>query len=547
MLQHDTKKIQKNHTIVLQRRVSGVSNYQKNGLKEGHISYSRGSPPLRTTQGVRVSTHSPPRKVDKQLHTHFYTPTRRNDLVARFGVDTFLGSMVIHILLLLMVFQPIYVAFGMEIEEVQNSEEATVEEVQNTDLGEENVEEVSTEEVILQSGDTAQGESEDSAQIENTEINEGEEESNSTEQETLESSGEGIENDSTNEGESEEEVPVLENDENGTLPEDEGSEESAEENENALGEVEGNQEIASTTASTTEEVGGLEEERPVEEKSDENKYVFSEGDCTLVSEGEFYCVANGVDRHTDGDPQVYAQKDREGDKEIFYFDGVEVQRITNNSYDDFAPAFDDETLQIVWQGMVNDRLQIFIHDIPSNTTRQVTSGRQNSSNPNILGDIIVWQEWVDTNWEIMMTKIPNADQEFEVERITDNAVHDMFPVVYDGLLTWQSERGSSWEVVVYDIKTGKKQALEKDEDTKYENPRFVLLFDSKHDNGDVETIGYDLDTGEKMELGTKAHPEPIKPASPKDEVPDAIPQTASSTMNKVGKEDMDPSDDPVIE
>ena len=284
------------------------------------------------------------------------------------------------------------------------------------------------------------------------------------------------------------------------------------------------------------ETGDVEEGQDEEEdgatyvsQNPDSKYVFGEGDCTLVSDGEFYCVAEGPERQQMmGDPRVYSEKDREGDKEIFYFDGVEIQRITNNSYDDFAPMFDEETLRIVWQSMLNDRLQIMVHEIPTNTTRQITTSRQNSSNPSIAGDTVVWQEWVETNWEVMMTDVNNSGAEFEIEQLTDNAVHDMFPAAYDDLITWQSERGSSWEVIVYDLRTQQKHSLEKDEDTKYENPRFVLLFDSKHENGDVETIGYDLDTGEMMELGTKPAPIPLEPLTPKDETPEAVVREVSN-------------------
>jgi len=261
---------------------------------------------------------------------------------------------------------------------------------------------------------------------------------------------------------------------------------------------------------------------------DTNKYIFGEGDCTLVADGEFYCVADSPQKQMTGDPRVYAEKDRQGDREIYYFDGIEVVRITNNSYDDFAPVFDDLTKRIVWQANINDRLQIMYHEIPTNTTRQVTESRQNSSNPHIQGDLVVWQEWVDTNWEVYMINI-DTPSTFELERLTDNAVHDMFPQMYDNLLTWQRERGDSWEVIVYDLRTGIQTALEKSEDTRYENPRFVLLFDSKHDNGDVETIGYDLDTGEMMELGTRSRPIPDDPVTPDDETQEALPREATST------------------
>ncbi len=301
------------------------------------------------------------------------------------------------------------------------------------------------------------------------------------------------------------------------------------------------EEVASTSSTSTivSDVSDDEEEgtviMPIANDRG-NKYTFGEGDCTLVADGEFYCVEPTAARHADADPRVYAEKDREGDREIFYFDGAEVTRITNNAYDDFAPVFDNDSRRIVWQATIFDRTQIMVHDLTEKTTRQITTGKQNSSNPDIRGNTVVWQEWVDTNWEVMMTDV-DTEGEYVAERLTDNAVHDMFPQLFDDMVTWQHEQGNSWEVVVHDLKTGKEHALQKDEDTKYENPRFVLLFDSTHENGDVETIGYDLDSGEMMELGTRANPEPVAPVSPKEEIPDVPLSTSSSTMLKIGKEE----------
>lgn len=290
------------------------------------------------------------------------------------------------------------------------------------------------------------------------------------------------------------------------------------------------------SAEEPEEVA--EPDTPIAEHNTGNEYKFGEGDCTLVADGEFYCVAPTTKRFVEGDPRVYAELDREGDREIYHFDGVEVTRITNNEYDDFAPVFDEAVGAIAWQANVQDRLQVFYHDLEANATRQITTSRQNSSNPDIEGDRIVWQEWVGTNWEVFLAEVePDG---LEIEQLTDNGLHDMFPQVYDGLVTWQREKGSSWEVIVHNLKTGEEYAVEKDEDTKYENPRFVLLFDSKHENGDVETIGYDLDTGEMMELGTRSRPIPADPVTPKDETPEAIPREGSTPSPvKVGREDGD--------
>jgi len=523
-----------NHTVILKSRVVPASTNHKSGSLSGDSSvamHSKPKPPPQVSQKLfQTPSREPPRtRVSPETFYEYKSPA--SSLLVRFGLDSYLGRMVTRILIALILFQPVYVAMGMELEDTASiSPSGTTEDEGGVNSDE--VEEVTeAEDFVVPDVDISEGEQ---AGVESEEVASDDDVADIVSETSDDDMG-SLDTDTTDDA-LDEETTSLDDDAPLSDESEEGIEEGTTEIENTSdgGFDEGN--VDENDVDSDVGVGSLEEiattsdeivgvaEIPVVQNI-ESKYVFGEGDCTLVSEGEFYCVAAGPERQvSSGDPRVYAEKDREGDREIFYFDGVEVQRITNNSYDDFAPVFDDETLRIVWQAMLNDRLQIMVHDVPTNTTRQITTTRENSSNPSIAGDTVVWQEWIGTNWEIMITDIDDIGQEFEIEQLTDNMVHDMFPAAYDGLITWQSERGSSWEVVVYDLHTEKKQTLEKNEGTKYENPRFVLLFDSKHDNGDIETIGYDLDTGEKMELGTRANPQPKIPASPKDEAPDAIPR-----------------------
>ncbi len=467
-----------------------------------------------------------------------------------FGVDGYVARVVARTLIAFMLFQPVYVAFGAELDTVDSleltasgSDEFAADE-EHDSLSSAQEEETSTETPASESESESEIPVEAPSQVDadvQTDTVESQEPPHGEESETREEQVvEGEDSEDTTS-----DMPPLEvsTDEDGATGE--GDTVSHASGTDIALHATGTD--ASTVSSSTVDTA----DEPVEESAGEDdtevtpvtllsgqgdsKYTFGEGDCTLVAEGEFYCVTPTTRHHADADPRVYAEKDREGDREIFYFDGAEVVRITNNSYDDFAPVFDNDSRRIVWQASVFDRTQIMVHDLTEKTTRQITSGKQNSSNPDILGDWVVWQEWVDTNWEVMMTDVDTTG-EYVVERLTDNAVHDMFPQLFDGMVTWQHEQGASWEVIVHDLKTGKEHALQKNEDTKYENPRFVLLFDSTHTNGDVETIGYDLDSGEMMELGTKANPQPVVPVSPKEEIPDAPVAAASSTALKVSKE-----------
>ena len=609
------------HTVVLRPRASSAGQPLILGLKQGHTSYPRGSPTVRAAPTMQGGAGPPVRYPGPHARIPERPTTEGVDLLVRFGIDSHFGRVVTRTLIWFMMWQPVYVAFGVELEDAdvtpvveESTSEVTLPSPPNSDTvdgslatsafqgQDEGSKEAGSEEELLTNVSTEDTKVEDSAlpeegegsdaemgdfSMEDEESDDGgmgnsaassEEEVVPADDEQVVGSDTGTEGASSEGGSSSEANgdTALSDAEDVTNPESEssapvsgeGGDESASKDDLDTPASDDDVDAEESTESQPSISPGEDGDEGVEEpeaaeggvgvhevadivniaQNPTSKYTFGEGDCTLVADGEFYCIATDAERVRPGDPRVYAERDREGDREILYFDGVEVKRITNNNYDDFAPSFDEKTLRIVWQAMLNDRLQVMYHDIRTDTTRQITTSRQNSSNPHIKGDIIVWQEWVDNNWEIMMTNVRGGG-ELEIQRLTDNVMHDMFPQVYDGLITWQREKGRSWEVIVYDLQTGKEMALEKNNDTRYENPRFVLLFDSKHDNGDVQTIGYDLNTGEMMQLGNRSRPEPSQaPITPDSETPDALArEAASSTQIKVGRDGDDADDDLDIE
>ncbi len=537
MQEHERPYTHKSPTIVLQKRRTVAFEAQNNGLKTGCFVERAHAPPA---YQVRQSARAGPsvRGPTEIRRAQQQDPQREADLLVRFGIDTMLGRMVTRMLVMLLLLQPVYVALAVELDQVPEDvslAEATAVSA-STDLDEGTtvaVSDLESDEGAVVSGDEAL--LPDSAPVP----------SELVPQEHADLAGNGTADAvlplSEEEAASSTEPDGSDDTSSAVLPDlsllasttvsDEGAPSGAEATE--PGHVHDASSTTDALPATSDEHASTTEDLPVDEVEERsNRYTFGEGDCTLVADGEFYCIATDVRRHVPGDPRVYAEKDREGDREIYYFDGVEVKRITNNGYDDLAPMIDADGKRIVWQAMINDRLQIMVHELGSGVTRQVTQGRSNSSNPFILGDKVVWQEWVDTNWEIMLADVSSTDGDYRVEQLTDNVVHDMFPQLYQGLVTWQREKGNSWEVIVYDLRTGSAHALPKQDDTKYENPRFVLLFDSRHENGDVATIGYELESGEMVELGTRARPIPANPQTPDDETPDALPRTASSTSEQ---------------
>jgi len=85
-------------------------------------------------------------------------------------------------------------------------------------------------------------------------------------------------------------------------------------------------------------------------------------------------------------------------------------------------------------------------------------------------------------------------------RLTDNDVHDVAPHVRGGYIMWQTQFAEGWRVAMYDIDSGVTEYIGSGDGAKVENPRFVLVYDSLSENGDIKTVGYDLDTKETISL-----------------------------------------------
>ena len=276
----------------------------------------------------------------------------------------------------------------------------------------------------------------------------------------------------------------------------------------------------------------------------DSRQVFSATDCVMVREGEFYCVRAGepsgqstpaaFDAAEDG--IVSARKDADGDKEIFFNINGTVTQITHNTVDDDSPIYDPESDVIVWHSLINDRYQIMRYDVATGQTQQLTHTTYNNTNPYAQGTMVVWQGWVGNNWEIFMSQGGVAPVQ-----ITDNDYHDMFPKVYTRFITWQARQGDIWQSYLYDTVSGSTSQVG-DGEGGFESPRFVLMVERRNENGDIERVGYDINTGESIELGVLPKSVPEEPVVPEDPMKDqksVLPVTQSTSTPKTSSEDDD--------
>lgn len=260
--------------------------------------------------------------------------------------------------------------------------------------------------------------------------------------------------------------------------------------------------------------------------NDQNRYQFGTQECVHVGNGSYYCskqtsVGNSVK------DEVVARKDSEGDREIFITVNGEEEQITDNQVDDLSPQYDETSQSIVWQSLVNGRYQIMQFSFNDGRTVQLTDTDTNNTEPSIDGAYISWQHWDGEDWEIVL--FDGSDLKY----LTDNQTHDLAPSVHEGRVIWTTSAADGTQVAkVYDIESGKEIVIEDAEGGTVQNPRYVLVYEAKYDNGDIITKGFDPDSGAILSLAA----EPV-------EVPDKLPESDSTgetralLQQKAGKED----------
>lgn len=238
--------------------------------------------------------------------------------------------------------------------------------------------------------------------------------------------------------------------------------------------------------------------------TDENFYQFSKQSCIEVGTGVFNCT-NKKDQVDNSASVVYAEPDSTGDMEIFLRTSHgTIKQITKNDYEDTAPHYDAESMRVVWQRLIDGRSQVMMFDIMKDKEMQLTFSKTNNMQPKVSSSGVVWQAWDDNDWEIMF-----FDGSY-TEQVTHNDVQDVAPVIQDGYVLWNVLGGTDQQARVYSLKTKETMTIQGYEGGSIINPRFVLVYDTEYENGDVVTQTFDPATGLSEPVAAKPAPVPVK-------------------------------------
>lgn len=290
-----------------------------------------------------------------------------------------------------------------------------------------------------------------------------------------------------------------------------GTNDDTEEDSIADDEVEIEDVPAETLDSLDSEEQNVENKLPKEEQvvqvenlvTEENFYQFSKQSCVAVGEGTYHC-STSTESVADASSAVYIDRDNGGDMEVFLRTSKsKVKQITDNDYDDTAAHYDPESMKIVWQRLIDGRQQIVLFDILNGEEKQITFSKTNNMEPKVSAAGIVWQAWDNSDWEIMF-----FDGSY-TEQLTDNSAQDVAPVIQDGYVLWNVLGGDDQQAQVYSLDTQETLSIDGYEGGVISNPRFVLVYDTKFDNGDVVTQSFDPSTGLSEPIAAQPAPEPI--------------------------------------
>jgi hypothetical protein len=231
---------------------------------------------------------------------------------------------------------------------------------------------------------------------------------------------------------------------------------------------------------------------------------FAVGECVIVGDGAFQCIhthaTTSNSEHSDG---VYAAHDSVGVTQIYYQHNGTTDTITGTIYDNGAPSLDAATGDIVWHALIDDRYQVMRYVRKTGATTKLTTGTVNSMLPSSYDGAVVYQTWQGDDWDIAM-----IDRDGTSHMLTKNDVHDVAPTITERYVTWESRENNEWVAKVYDRSSGTTQTVHGTPGSKVENPRMVLVFDSKKENGDVETVGYDVAHNQVVPLAAAPAPLP---------------------------------------
>lgn len=138
----------------------------------------------------------------------------------------------------------------------------------------------------------------------------------------------------------------------------------------------------------------------------------------------------------------------EGYQQVYYLFNDKKVFVTSDNMNHTNPISSGR--YIAWLGSSNSTTsQVYLYDVMTNTTLQL-SGLSTNTYPDISGNHVVWQQWVDDGWQVMyydgLQVIPISDgvSSFRPRIFGDKIAYATYDV---------SDSQAPWHVIEYDTQS----------------------------------------------------------------------------------------------
>jgi beta propeller repeat protein len=102
---------------------------------------------------------------------------------------------------------------------------------------------------------------------------------------------------------------------------------------------------------------------------------------------------------------------------------------------------------VVWQDRRNGNDDIFLANVVTNETLQVTTDPKDQRNPWIWGDRIVWEDWRNGDTDVYLYTISTGKE----ERLTTDAASPKGPRIWGDRVVWEDSRNGNADVYLYPL------------------------------------------------------------------------------------------------
>ncbi|MFQ5956355.1 MAG: hypothetical protein ACE5KK_01125 [Candidatus Brocadiales bacterium] len=154
---------------------------------------------------------------------------------------------------------------------------------------------------------------------------------------------------------------------------------------------------------------------------------------------------------------------------------------------------------VVWEDWRNGYGlgDIYLYNLKTKETRQITSDPDPQGKPDIYKDTIVWHDKRHDNWDIYLYDLTKGEE----RRLTDDPADQFSPVVYGDYIVWVDARNGNWDIFMHDLSTGATRCI-CDEPSKQWWPQIwknrVLWADERKESSAIYV--YDTATGQERSL-----------------------------------------------